>query len=63
MKCRICNKRIPKERLKVLPDTFLCVKCSNKVGGDFEVVVVEENLGGSIVSKPMRFKKPRFVED
>lgn len=63
MKCRVCGKNIAKQRLKALPDTKLCVKCSDKVGGDFEVVVFEENLGGSVVNKPLRFKIPRYVED
>lgn len=30
MKCKICGKKIPAERLKVLPKTELCVKCAEK---------------------------------
>lgn len=29
-KCEICESPIPKERLEILPDTKLCVKCSAK---------------------------------
>lgn len=60
--CKRCFKTIPKQRLAVLPNTNLCVKCSETVGGDYEVEIVEENLGGSIVSKPMVFKRPRVIE-
>jgi hypothetical protein len=63
MKCRVCKKSIPKLRLEVLPETRLCVKCSEKVGGDFEVVVFEENVGSSAVSNTLRFKKPRDLGD
>lgn len=29
MKCYICNHKIPKLRLEVLPDTLTCAKCSD----------------------------------
>ena len=29
MNCVKCSKKIPKERLKALPDTKTCVKCSD----------------------------------
>jgi len=29
MKCAKCKRKIPKERLKALPDTKTCVKCSD----------------------------------
>lgn len=29
MLCEKCNEEIPKERLEILPDTKLCVKCSD----------------------------------
>ena len=28
--CEVCGVRIPKARLKVLPDTTTCVKCSKE---------------------------------
>lgn len=30
MKCIKCKRKIPKVRLKALPDTTVCVKCSNE---------------------------------
>lgn len=30
--CKICSHEIPQARLDVLPDTELCVKCSEKHG-------------------------------
>jgi RNA polymerase-binding transcription factor DksA len=33
-KCEICGKFIPKERLKILPETKRCVECSKKNGPD-----------------------------
>jgi len=62
MKCVRCGKRIPKGRLKAIPETELCVKCSEEVGGDYEVTVIEENLGSSIISKPFIQKEKRVIE-
>ncbi len=42
--CRICGTEIPPERLEVIPDTLLCVKCSQKIGGEFELKV---RVGGT----------------
>lgn len=50
--CARCGKEIPPERLEILPETRLCVACSQAVGGDFEVAVVSENL-----AKPGSLKK------
>jgi hypothetical protein len=36
---------IPIERIEALPETRLCVKCSEAVGSDFETAVISENLG------------------
>jgi hypothetical protein len=38
---------IPVERIETLPETRLCSKCSQEVGGDFEVTVVPDNLAKS----------------
>ena len=43
--CERCHAEIPLERLKALPETRLCVKCSQEVGGEFQVLVIPENLG------------------
>ncbi len=49
--CRICGAEIPKERLEVIPDTEVCVKCSKKIGGEFELKVT---VGGT--AKPGSLK-------
>jgi hypothetical protein len=43
--CQRCKAEIPVERLEALPETRLCVKCSEDVGSDFVVTVVRENIG------------------
>jgi RNA polymerase-binding transcription factor DksA len=35
--CRLCGMQIPPGRLKVLPDTTVCVACSRSIGGEFEL--------------------------
>ncbi|HWP93994.1 MAG TPA: TraR/DksA C4-type zinc finger protein [Thermodesulfobacteriota bacterium] len=45
--CQRCDVEIPAARLEALPDTMLCVQCSEEVGGDFEVTVIPENIGKS----------------
>ncbi len=42
--CRVCGVEIPPERLEVIPDTLVCVKCSQKIGGEFELQV---RMGGT----------------
>jgi DksA/TraR C4-type zinc finger protein len=42
--CQRCRAEIPAERVEVLPDTRLCVKCSEAVGGEFDLRVVPDNL-------------------
>jgi hypothetical protein len=43
--CRICSIEIPKERLEIIPDTLVCVKCSAKIGGEFELKVTLGSTG------------------
>ena len=43
--CVRCGEEIPAARLEALPDTRLCVQCSEEVGGDFKLTVVPESLG------------------
>jgi hypothetical protein len=50
--CRRCGEEIPQRRLQVLPDTRLCLDCSQEIGGDFVTVVIPENTG-----KPGSLKK------
>jgi len=50
--CYRCGEPIPPRRLEVLPNTRLCLDCSQAVGGDFETYVIPENTG-----KPGSLKK------
>jgi len=43
--CERCRVEIPAARLEALPETRLCVKCSQEVGGEFEIIVVLGSLG------------------
>jgi len=45
--CERCGTMIPIERIEVLPETRLCVNCSQAVGGEFDLIVVPENLSKS----------------
>ena len=67
--CERCRAQIPAERIEALPDTRLCIRCSQEVGGDFEISVVTENLakagslkrnyGGVSISKRRRRITPK----
>ena len=37
--CTRCGAEIPGGRLKAIPDTLVCVKCSAEIGGEFELKV------------------------
>jgi hypothetical protein len=37
--CARCQELIPVERLRLVPKTRLCVKCSQEVGGEYTMVV------------------------
>ncbi|HEU0032598.1 MAG TPA: TraR/DksA C4-type zinc finger protein [Kofleriaceae bacterium] len=43
--CERCNAVIPAARVKALPGTWLCIECSEEVGGEFVLVAKQENLG------------------
>jgi hypothetical protein len=43
--CRICDAAIPPARLKIIPDTLVCVKCSEDIGGEFELEVTVSSTG------------------
>ncbi len=43
--CRICGVQIPKARLEAIPDTLVCVECSEKIGGEFELEVTISDTG------------------
>lgn len=50
--CARCKAEMPPERVEALPEARLCIKCSQEVGGEFEVKFTQENL-----SKPGSLKK------
>jgi len=41
----LCGVEIPSERLEAIPDTSVCVKCSEKIGGEFELKVTVRGTG------------------
>lgn len=43
--CDHCGNDIPPRRLLALPDTALCVECSQEVGGEFIYRATMQNLG------------------
>ena len=43
--CRVCGVEIPKGRLDAIPDTLVCVGCSEKMGGEFELKVTVNATG------------------
>ena len=48
--CRLCGAEIPPGRLKAIPDTLVCVACSEQIGGEFalEVTVTGTAKAGSL---------------
>jgi len=40
--CARCGNEIPAERIEAIPETMVCVACSQKMGGEFRVLVVPE---------------------
>jgi len=50
--CRVCTSQIPPARLKAIPETLVCVNCSERIGGEFEL---EVTISG--VSKAGSLKK------
>jgi len=45
MNCTMCGREIPEERLQAIPDTLICVECSRKIGGEFELKVTIGSVG------------------
>jgi len=43
--CRLCGVEIPRGRLEALPDTLVCVNCSETIGGEFELKVTVSQTG------------------
>jgi hypothetical protein len=45
--CERCGSEIPPRRREVLPDTRLCIQCSEEIGGDYLLQSSAENLAKS----------------
>ena len=43
--CRRCGKTIPPARLEAIPETLVCVDCSETIGGEFELEVKVSSTG------------------
>jgi hypothetical protein len=43
--CKRCGQVIPTPRLRVLPNTRLCLECSQEIGGEFVTFAVPEHTG------------------
>lgn len=67
--CARCKTEIPTERVEALPETRLCVKCSQDIGGEHDVTIVSENMaktgslkknyGGWTIQKKRKPLKPK----
>jgi hypothetical protein len=42
--CERCDAVIPQGRLEALPETKVCVKCSEEIGGEFDTYMVPDNM-------------------
>jgi hypothetical protein len=40
--CARCGAEIPVERLRIVPKTRVCVKCSEEIGGEYKLIVGRE---------------------
>lgn len=43
--CTVCGGEIPAARLKAMPETMVCVECSENIGGEFELEVKVSSTG------------------
>lgn len=67
--CEMCDAVIPPARVAAMPGTWLCIECSEEVGGEFVLIAKQENLGkagslklnygGVSVTRKRRALKPR----
>jgi hypothetical protein len=67
--CARCRKEIPAERIEAMPETMVCVKCSQEMGGEFQVMAIAErtskegslkkNYGGYTTKKIRKPIKPK----
>jgi hypothetical protein len=67
--CERCDATIPPARVKAMPETSLCIACSQEIGGDFVYTATQENLakagsmkknyGGITIKKQRRAFAPK----
>jgi len=43
--CRVCSIEIPAGRLRAMPETEVCVGCSERIGGEFGLKVTISGTG------------------
>jgi RNA polymerase-binding transcription factor DksA len=44
-RCKSCDKLIPADRLRVMPNTRVCVACAEELGAEHAPVATYESLG------------------
>lgn len=44
-RCERCEGEIPVDRIEVLPDTTICTKCSQAIGGEYRLEIVPDSVG------------------
>lgn len=70
--CERCDATILPARVRAMPETWLCIECSQEVGGDFVYTATQENLakagsmkknyGGISIKKQRRVIQPKRTE-
>ncbi|VTR94803.1 transcriptional family : Transcriptional regulator, TraR/DksA family OS=Chthoniobacter flavus Ellin428 GN=CfE428DRAFT_4865 PE=4 SV=1: zf-dskA_traR [Gemmata massiliana] len=70
--CARCGGEIPPERVEAMPETMVCVACSQEMGGEFTVIMTPEriskegslkkNYGGYSTRKIRKPIKPKNSE-
>jgi hypothetical protein len=68
-RCEQCNAEIPAARVEAIPGTWLCIECSQEVGGDFVYIATQQSLakegsmkrnyGGVSITKKRRNIAPK----
>ena len=43
--CAVCGGEIPAARLKAMPETMVCIECSQNIGGEYELEVKVSSTG------------------
>ena len=63
--CKRCGEEIPAERLEALPETWLCVKCSQEVGGEFDPLRSDDQaeVGGEPIERRQAEREQEHAVD